>query len=319
MGDMDDALRWGRIEASAVPAWAELTNHLAEVDGTEEFLSADDLAEELEESGFTPELDSWAVWDGERMVAYGQLRVAHNPDGQGRVRAYLGGGVALDHRGRGIGRELAARMEARARELAAQRHPGLPSYWRVDGGLDGATARALWHHRGYEVVRWFNLLERALPGGPLPGPEVGVPLVCPGPEHESAVLTAHNLAFADHWGSAPSSPEQWHDHWTARANRMDLSTVALAPDGRVLAYVVVGQWVDGELYVTIVGTVPDARGQGLAAACLARSLTLAIAAGGFERATLDVDSDSPTGATRLYERLGFRVKKTFATMQRDPD
>ena len=38
---------------------------------------------------------------------------------------------------------------------------------------------------------------------------------------------------------------------------------------------------------------------------------------GVFRADLDVDSESPTGATRLYERLGFTVKKTFAAMQRD--
>ena len=32
---------------------------------------------------------------------------------------------------------------------------------------------------------------------------------------------------------------------------------------------------------------------------------------------LDVDSDSPTGATRLYERLGFTVKHQTASMRRD--
>jgi ribosomal protein S18 acetylase RimI-like enzyme len=310
-------LRWNHLDAAAVPAWMELTNLLAEADGTEEFYDAADLAEELEESGFTPATDSWAVWNGDRMVAYGQLRVGHTRDAEGRVRATLGGGVAPDHRGRGVGRELADRMERRAVELAEERHPGVPSYWRVDGGLEGSSARALWSRRGYEVVRFFNLLTHPLPGEPVALPEVPARLVSPAEGDEDAVRLAHNRAFADHWGTAPQAAGPWHDHWTARANRMDLSTLALAPDGGVLAYVLGGQWVDRELYVNLVGTVPDARGRGLAAACLARTLRLAAATEAFDRVDLHVDSESPTGATRLYERLGFTVKKTFAAMQRD--
>lgn len=310
-------LCWSHLDAAAVPAWADLTNLLAEADGTEEFYDAADLAEELEESGFSPATDSWAVWDGDRMVAYGQLRVGHTRDAEGRVRATLGGGVAPHHRGRGIGRELADRMERRALELAAERHPGAQSYWRADGGLEGSSARALWSHRGYEVVRYFNLLTRPLPGPSLDVPEVAATLASPRTDQAEDVRHAHNLAFADHWGTAPQAPAPWQDHWTARANRMDLSTLALGGDGTVLAYVLAGQWVERELYVNLVGTVPEARGRGLAAACLARTLALAAASGNFDRADLDVDSESPTGATRLYERLGFTVKKTFAAMQRD--
>lgn len=314
---MDQDLRWGRLDAAAVTAWTELSNLLAEADGTGEFYDAEDLAEELEEAGFTPATDSWAVWDGDRMVAFGQLRVGHTRDAEGRVRAHLGGGVAPGHRGRGIGRELAGRMERRALDLAAERHPGVPSYWRADGGLDGSTARALWLRRGYEVVRWFNLLARPLPGAPLVVPAAAAELVSPGQGDEERVRVAHNQAFADHWGSSPQAPGPWHDSWAARANRFDLSTLALAPDGSVLAYVLVGRWVEGELFVNLVGTVPGGRGRGLGAACLARTLRLAAATGEFDRAELEVDSESPTGATRLYERLGFTVKRTFAAMQRD--
>lgn len=314
---MDANLRWGHLDPASVPAWTELTNLLAESDGTEEFYDAADLAEELEESGFTPARDSWAVWAGARMVAYGQLRVGHTRDAEGRVRATLGGGVAPDHRGRGIGRELAERLERRAIELAGERHPGAPSYWRADGGLDGSSARALWSRRGYEAVRYFNLLTRPLPGPALEVPEVPAVLASPRPDQAEAVRRAHNLAFADHWGTAPQAPEPWRDHWTARSSRLELSTLALGPDGSVLSYVLAAQWVERELYVNLVGTVPAARGRGLAAACLARTLGLAAAAADLDRVDLDVDSESPTGATRLYDRLGFTVKKTFAAMQRD--
>lgn len=313
-----DALHWTHLTPDTVEQWATLTNLLAEVDGTEEFYSVEDLAEELDEHGFDPARDSWAVWHGDSMVAYGQLRVGLTLDQEGRVRCNLDGGVHPDHRGRGIGRALMDAMEDRASHLAADRHPGTAAVWRASGGLEGASVRALLSHRGYEVVRYFNLLGRPL-AGDLPAVDTEAVLVTPGPGHEEAVLRAHNAAFADHWGSAPSTPERWHDHWTARSNRLELSTLAVDPadPGRVLAYVLAAQWVPRELYVNLVGTVPDARGRGLAAAALARTIALGAAAGEHDVIELDVDSDSPTGATRLYDRLGFTLKKTWATMQRD--
>ena len=310
---------WNHLTPENVPQWTELTNLLAEVDGTDEFYDPEDLAEELTEHGFDPAFDSWAVFDGNTMVAYGQLRVGTNVDREGRLRANLDGGVHPEHRGRGIGRELMDRMEARATELAAERFPEAEAYWRASGGLEGASVRDLLAHRGYEVVRYFNLLGRRLPGPAPTQQQVEATLVTPQPHHQEAVRLAHNAAFADHWGSSPSTPETWRDHWTARSNRMDLSTLAIDPadPDRVLAYVLAGQWVPRELYVNLVGTIPDARGRGLAAAALARTIALATEAGEYDVIELDVDSDSPTGATRLYDKLGFTLKKTLATMQRD--
>ena len=99
--------------------------------------------------------------------------------------------------------------------------------------------------------------------------------------------------------------------------RHDLSTVALSSEGEVLAYVLCGEWVDRELYVNIVGTVPSARGRGLAADALRRTISLAAATGEFDLIGLDVDSESLTGATRLYERVGFVLKHQTMAMQRD--
>lgn len=76
--------------------------------------------------------------------------------------------------------------------------------------------------------------------------------------------TAGMPSFRDHWGSAQTAPESWHDHWASRSARMGVSSVALDPAGRPLAYALCAEWVDRELYVNIVGTVPSARGRGLA-------------------------------------------------------
>jgi mycothiol synthase len=314
-----DDLRWTHLTVADVEALAELTNHLAEVDRTEEVYTPELLAEELAEHGFTPETDSWAVWDGSNLVAFGRALVSLTPDHEGRARCWLSGGVHAEHRGRGIGRALMDRMEHRALALASERHPGVSAYLRASGGLEGSSVRRMLASRGYAVVRYFNDLERPLPGDPLPEVEVdGAVLMSTTDEQEEAVRTAHNAAFRDHWGTAEITPEQWRHYWHSSAGRPALSTVAVDDEGRVLAYVLASQFVPGRLHVTIVGTVPDARGRGLAGACLVRTLRLGIETGVFTAAQLDVDSDSLTGATRLYERLGFSTKRVFASMQRDP-
>jgi RimJ/RimL family protein N-acetyltransferase len=85
---------------------------------------------------------------------------------------------------------------------------------------------------------------------------------------------------------------------------------------------VVGAWLDGRLvgtvgfmrgsgktwhggYVWGVYVSPTARQIGLGAAMMLEAIRLMRAFEGLERATLDVDSESP-GAVRLYEKMGFR-------------
>jgi len=59
-------------------------------------------------------------------------------------------------------------------------------------------------------------------------------------------------------------------------------------------------------YVSRVGTTRAARGRGIGTALVSRSL-VAMRAQGFAEAELHVDAQSPTGAGRLYSRLGFGV------------
>lgn len=306
-------LSWTALTVETAPHWADLTNLLAEVDDTDEFYEAEDLAEELEEHGFDPELDSWAVWDGETMVAYGQLRVSMERTADGDARADLGGGVHPQWRGRGIGTELLGRMEPRAIALAGERHPGAPVQFRTQGGKEGSDARPLMAELGYEPVRYFTDMTRPLPGYPLAvGPD---PRVRPfTSEISEATRLAHNDAFSTHWGSTPMTPERWTDMVASRSFRADDSRVLVADDGAVLAYALCGQWVDRELYVNLLGTVQAARGQGLGRAVLVATVAGAAGSGRYDLVDLGVDSANPTGAGVLYASVGFTPVRTYATM-----
>ena len=95
--------------------------------------------------------------------------------------------------------------------------------------------------------------------------------------------------------------------------RPDLSFLALASDGEVAGFVL-SEVNTGDFdatgfshaYINLVGTRRAHRGRGIAKALLAHTLRVC-AADGLEGAVLDVDSESPTGATALYEQVGFVV------------
>ncbi len=118
------------IRNENVQAWAELTNHLAVVDCTDEFYEAEDLLEELHEPGMEPERDTVAVWDGNRLVGFAQLRVGHQLR-EGLSRVSITGGVHLEYRRQGLGTKMMDIMESRARQksaAAASRSPGRRRY-----------------------------------------------------------------------------------------------------------------------------------------------------------------------------------------------
>ena len=303
------AVNWRPLSADTVAEWAELTNLLAEADGTEEFYDAEALAEELAEPGVDPRLDTVGVWRDGVLAGFGQLRVGSGLF-EGQARADIVGGVRPDQRGQGLGREIMDRMEARAVELAAQRHPGVPVMLRVSGGVEGASVRPMLEHRGYRVLRYYHEMTRPIPGV-VPQPPTEVPVQPYSAELAEAVRLAHNDAFSTHWGSMPMLPDGWASLTESRTFRPELSFVSLDPDGEVRAYVLVNQWVAGEAWVGLVGTRQRARGAGLARACLAASVR-AMAEQGYAKACLGVDSENASGASALYASLGFGVARVIA-------
>lgn len=321
---MNGPYRWSSITAADVAAWAELTNHLAAVEGTEDFCDAEDRLEELQDPAIDPQRDTLAAWHGHHMVGFGTVAVRPHPDSEGRIRVGIEGGVHPEHRGRGVGTAVMERMEARGGEAAQRQHPGWAFHFDTGGGLAGSSARAFHHRRGYETARHFHLMSRPLSpsdssGQLLPSPtSADVVIRAPEPQEEEAVLQAHRAAFADHWGSAPPSAERWHEKWTSRSSRHRVSRIAVDDSGAVLAYSLCGQWVERELYVNLLGTVPSARGHGLGSAVLAHTIEAAAASRDYSVIELEVDSESLTGATRLYERMGFSIKHTSALMRKRP-
>lgn len=306
---------WKPIEPDHAPAWAELSNVLARSDDTDEFYEPEDLVEELGEPGINPVTDTLGGWDGDTMVAYGQLRVASSLTDR-ETKASLAGGVHPGWRGRGLGRAVMDWIEPRADGLAQERYPGAPVVWSVWCGKPGSSAERLASSRGYSPARYFRDMRLNLGAWEAPAPAAAAAVGSPvSPGMTEALRRAHNEAFADHWGSSERSPALWADQLAARSFRASLSRAALsadsalAPEDAVDAYVLSNEFVTGELYIALVGTRRRARGRGLATALLTEVLSAARDAG-YRQVDLGVDSASPTGALGLYERVGFSPVRT---------
>jgi mycothiol synthase len=166
------------------------------------------------------------------------------------------------------------------------------------------------------LERYFTSMERVVAE---PIPEIALPegiaIVPFTPALAEATRVARNDAFRDHWGSQPTIEERWRQFVDGTEFRADLSWVAVedGPDGErrvvALALTTVNEddWgVQGfsSGYVALIGVVRDRRGRRLAPACIS-ALLRSYAGAGLDRAILDVDTESPTGANTLYSGMGF--------------
>lgn len=304
------------IEKDDAAAWAELLAAKEKVDAEGENYDADDLLEELADPKLDPALDTIGVWSGEQMAGYGVVRT---PDEVVDVhRIHTEGAVHPEWRGRGVGSALVPWLVRRATELHHERQPGAEGEVNT-GAIDTNTgALELLTGLGYEPCRYFFTMQRDL-GAPVEVPPVpdGLRLIPFTPEYDELLRLTHNEVFMDHWGSSPKSAESWKTWFTgARAFRPELVYLVLDGD-EVVAYTNGYEYVADteatgirEVYIGQVGTKRSHRGRGLAALALAKVMAEAKASG-FQRASLGVDADNPTGALGLYERLGYTTKNRW--------
>ena len=130
-----------------------------------------------------------------------------------------------------------------------------------------------------------------------------------------------NIAFADHWGSTPTPSHTWKSMVRGFGSLIEHSFIALDTDDRVVAYSLNHRYsADDETlgrrdgWIDNLGTLPEWRGRGLASALIVRSLH-AFAEAGLTHASLGVDSESLTGAIRLYKSLGFEPNRGHSTLE----
>jgi mycothiol synthase len=230
------------------------------------------------------------------------------------------GCVALAHHGRGVGAAIVDEVERRAGHLATLAPAGEGVVLRMGALSDESRVAALLADRGYREVRRFWSMRTVFDGPPQPPAAVpGIAIRTLREGEEGLVYDCLAEAFEDHWGEMVGSKARWlHTHVHERST-FDRSLWFVALDGERVVGALVAERTseeDPDLgLVAELGVRRAARRRGIGEALL-RAAFMAFAERGRRGALLTVDSESLTGATRLYERVGMTARPRFSTWEK---
>jgi ribosomal protein S18 acetylase RimI-like enzyme len=271
-------------------------------------LSAPEVVELLED---LPSATLEGAWDGEELVAFTTV-MPHEPT-DAEQHFVLFGDVDPGRFGHGLGTEMFGRALDRAREHHARTAPQVAAryvataYAGRDDQADLLASAGL--TPGRHSYRMVARLDGDLPAPDLPD-DLTVSVFDPADAEELRLV--HNEVFADYPDGHPADPEFWTGFMVRASHvRPELSAIARDADGEVGSYVFTHEYavpvsgqVGREIYVPYLGTHRNQRGRGLAGGLLAKVLRDCRAAG-YDVVSLDVDTENPTGALRIYQRAGF--------------
>ncbi len=301
-----------------LPALCTLINVANRADDVPQVVELQEVVEEIDDSGDLATDVRVAALDNE---AVGYVRTMYLPSDELWERCYLIGTVHPDHRGKGIGRTLMAWAIERGTAQLRSSTNALPKYLRVDVDEKIVAANRMLDRLGFRKIRQFQELLRPLTNLPALREPMGVRIVPWPVDRDDEILQVKNTSFADHWGSTPTAPHSWNSMVRGFGNYAERSFIALDENNRVVAFSlnhrtpadddVLGRR-DGWIYN--LGTLPEWRGRGIASALIVYSLHAFVAAG-LTHASIGVDSDSLTGAIRLYKALGFAGHREHSALE----
>jgi mycothiol synthase len=291
--------RWDDMEAIAALVLDVLT---ADGDAVSAF-TAQEIANYWKAEGFNHETDTWVVTttDG-RIVGYEEFehRQAH--------AYFVGDGyVHPEFRGNGIGAAMLCALDERARREMQLADPDLRVYLRAGANANDANVRAMFEEAGYRVIRYHWSMEVNLTEAPRLKPfPAGIELrPFDKDSQDHLVFQAEDEAFRDHWGHVPGNFTNWKLRKIER-DAFDPALWYIAWDGDQIAGYAQTRFRNGIGWVGNLGVRRPWRKRGLGEALLLHSFN-EFYKRGMLRVGLGVDASNPTGATRLYQKVGMRV------------
>ncbi|MGA9277177.1 GNAT family N-acetyltransferase [Ilumatobacter sp.] len=282
-------------------------------DGVHRVMEFDELREELDDERVPFRTHARVAELRDQIVGF--VYALHLPSDVKEERCYLFGGVDPVHRGQGVGRALTSWAIETGRAVLAASQRDLPRHLRVQVPETADATHRLMTAMGFAPVRYIDDLVRPLDHLPT-GIDVdvdvdGITIVAWPDDRDEDIRSEKNDAFMDHWGSTPTSIDDWHQQVRGFGARTDLSFVALDASDHVIGHALNHRYeADDQItgrsegWIDSLSTLSQWRRHGVASALIVRSLQ-AFKDAGLTHAALSVDSENPTGASRLYRNLGF--------------
>ncbi|MFN2198344.1 MAG: GNAT family N-acetyltransferase [Anaerolineales bacterium] len=256
------------------------------------------------------------------VAAFAIIFVNPESDADADLQAHLWMEVHPDYRVDGLRRALAEWALQRAKVRLASLSDDLPRKVQVSADEKLADHKMVYEALGFVSVRYFYHMRRHL-SQPIIAPKLpaGLQLVTYQPEDSEGLHAAFNDAFADHWNFYPASKADW-ELWFVGGEDFRPDLTLLVKDGdEIAAFSINGvnpernaQRGVQEGWVHQLGTRRPWRKRGLATQLLLASMQ-AFKADGLEYATLGVDTENPTGALKIYEKVGFEPFRSFVVYE----
>ena len=303
-----------------IPGIAEVMNAANAEDGIERLMTVDDLMMEFAMPiSDPPRQVIVAESEAGALVGYGRI-IGIDDESSGERLYQFNLKVHPGAREQGLDEALVERLMAMAR--AHNSEPGRAPAEKVSilsiARANQTSRQELLEKIGLQNVRYSWVMERPLGDDlPEPGPVEGVSVRnYRHPADNVAAHKAYNNSFIDHFEFHELPQEFWDFQIGRPEMKYDLSWLAEAEDepGRFVGFCICEvKECDNQLtgrkegWIGLLGTVRGWRGKGLGRSLLLRGLR-SLKETGMETALLGVDSESPTGANRLYESVGFTVR-----------
>ncbi|HSG43704.1 MAG TPA: GNAT family N-acetyltransferase [Anaerolineales bacterium] len=271
--------------------------------------SSEELENEWKSPGFTLETDAFVVETSDgRIVGYEEFYNSY-------VHADLRGDgyVHPNFMGCGIGTAMLRALETRARQEMELAEPELRVFIRNAMAFGDTVGREMHENEGYKPVRFNWRMEITLDGTrSMPKFPAGIEIRPFEPEHDLALYKAHEEAFSDHWGHTPGTYEEWAHH---NENR-ERSLWYIAWDEDQIAGYSLCRIRNGIGWVGSLGVRRPWRKQGLGEALLLHSFA-EFHKSGQNVIGLGVDAENPTGATRLYQKVGMHTAAEYVFYEKE--
>ena len=311
---LDSRLHLRPVKWSDLEAVAQLIYDVCAADGdTSVAVTPEELKHEWKNPDFSLERDAFVVETGSgQIVGFEEFNNDH-----AHAILQTDGYVHPDYKGRGIGTSLLRVIETRAREEMALAEPDVRVTLR--SGIDNRdpASHDLHRNEGYQPLRYHWRMEIVLDGPP-PQPKFpdGIELrpFIKG-EHDVAVWQAQNEAFRDHWGSHDQTLDEWK-HSRFEDPEFDPTLWPIAWDGDQVAGFSLNRFRMGIGWIRTLGVRRPWRKRGLGEALLYHSFG-EFYRRGMKTIGLGVDAQNPTGATRLYQKVGMYPASEFVTYEKE--
>jgi mycothiol synthase len=319
---MNDDIAFRTYRSEDLPALVALINEADAIDRLERSTTLEEMGHEMAGTGYYPDTDCFLAWrsgaspSGEsRLVGYADLFFR---EGDEHNTFYTWGVVHPEWRRRGLGTRLMEALTRRAGERLSEVSHG-PVYIQGGAYVQETGRRALFESLGMEHVRNYVNMARPLNGN-LPPVELpaGYRLRPYDPDCDTErVWRVIQDAFRDHWGWSSMSLEEFIDYRIEAPHfRPDLLLVAEDEASAEMVGVCFNTinpgWIATtgrkEGYVGTLAVLRQARQKGLGTALLAETMHV-LRREGMEGIHLHADAENTTGAVRIYERMGFVIRK----------